>query len=415
MIKISNLVKIFEGGTRAVDNLSLEVGSGEILALLGPNGAGKSTTIRCLTTLSGFDEGQILVAGNNVDTHSTQVREAIGLVAQQTGVDYFLTGRENLRLFGHLYHLNRTTILARIDELASYFDLTDALDRPVTTYSGGMRRKLDIATALIHRPKILLLDEPTLGLDIHSRKSLWQYINKLNTELGLTILLTTHYLEEADQLAHRVAIIANGSVRVIDTPENLKRSLGGDAVCLAFAQVDTAAQGFAYNMKNTPGVQKALWEGNNLRIYLSDGASRIPELLDLAKAQNVTIDAVTLSRPSLDDVFIQYTGASLNTADDNEGGDEWWKQWAGKDGGKWYKKWQDQQDEEGNKTSATQSTSDDNNNSAPASDAQQWPESGKSDNKQQWPNEQWSNENQGQWPKDGDGQNWNQQDWNKKD
>ncbi len=408
MIRIEKLVKIFPGGARAVNGLDLQVHAGEILALLGPNGAGKSTTIRCLTTLCGFDEGKIHVAGKDVDTHPNEVRQAIGLVAQQTGVDFFLTGRENLRLFGQLYHLDKKTIETRIDELAKYFELSDALDRTVTTYSGGMRRKLDIATALIHRPRILLLDEPTLGLDIHARKNLWDYIRQLNKELKLTILLTTHYLEEADQLAHRVAIIANGTVRVVDTPEKLKQSIGGDAVCLTFPEVDVSTQTFAYNLKNLEGVQKALWDNNNLRVYLNNGANRIPELLQKAEAQGAKIDAVTLSRPSLDDVFIQYTGTSLNAPAEEGGGDEWWKQWAGKDGGKWAKKWQDQQQAEAQPKAADASQP---KPEAP-SEQQSWPQDWQNGENQQ----NWQKGGEQSWPKDSgwkEGQ-WDKQDWDKK-
>ena len=192
MIQVRGLTKVFPGGTKAVDGLALDVASGEIFALLGPNGAGNSTTIRVLSTLSGFDEGAVEVAGYNVDLAPGKVRQSIGVVAQNTGIDYFLTGRENLELQGQLYRMKKADIAARITELASYFEISDVLDRTVATYSGGMRRKLDIATALIHRPQLVFLDEPTLGLDIKSRKMLWNYIEKLNKELGITILLTTH-------------------------------------------------------------------------------------------------------------------------------------------------------------------------------------------------------------------------------
>ncbi|MDH5378792.1 MAG: ATP-binding cassette domain-containing protein, partial [Gammaproteobacteria bacterium] len=222
MISIKGLCKTFSSGTKAVDNLDLEVEKGEILGLLGPNGAGKSTTIRILTTLAGFEEGEVTVAGYNVDTDPNLVRQAIGYVAQETGVDNFLTGRENLVLQGHLYRMTKKDINNRIDELSKYFDLKGQLDDTVMGYSGGMRRKLDIATALIHRPKVLFLDEPTLGLDTQSRQSLWRYIKELNENLGLTILLTTHYLDEADKLSHRVAIINDGQIKVIDTPDALK-------------------------------------------------------------------------------------------------------------------------------------------------------------------------------------------------
>jgi len=351
MIRVSGLTKIFEGGNKAIDDLSLEVKQGEILALLGPNGAGKTTTIRVLTTLSGFDEGEVDVAGFNVDREPEAVRRAIGLVAQQTGVDYFLTGRENLMLQGRLYRMKTAEIEARIVELAKYFELDDALDRLVTTYSGGMRRKLDIATALIHNPKVLFLDEPTLGLDIKSRQNLWLYINKLNTEQGLTILLTTHYLEEADHLSHRVAIINQGKIQIIDTPEALKNDIHGDAVILNFDSQGPETGDFTYAMHEDPEIKDVVWQNDKLHVYVDNGGSAVPKLVHLAEAKGLTIKSLSLSQPSLDDVFLKYTGTTLDEAVEEEG-EEWWHQWAGKGGGggKWQKnwdKWQDKIEESG--------------------------------------------------------------------
>ncbi|MFZ5593431.1 MAG: ATP-binding cassette domain-containing protein [Pseudomonadota bacterium] len=346
MIQVTGLTKIFpSSGNKAVNGLDLHVEEGEILALLGPNGAGKTTTIRILSTLSGFDEGQVLVAGYDVDRDPDKVRESIGVVAQQTGIDYFLTGRENLVLQGHLYRMNKQDIETRVKELSAYFELEDALDRQVATYSGGMRRKLDIATALIHRPKIVFLDEPTLGLDIKSRKNLWSYIEKVNRELGLTILLTTHYLEEADKLSHRVAIINAGKIRITGTPDELKTSIHGDSVVLAFEQNDATINSFVYSLKGDPAIRDTVWQGNNLHLYIEDGAGIIPRIALLASQQGVQIKSLSLSRPTLDDVFLKYTGASIESTGKDEGGDEWWKQWAGKGGGSWQKKWGNWQEE----------------------------------------------------------------------
>ncbi len=345
MIRVSGLTKIFATGTKAIDDLSLEVKQGEILALLGPNGAGKTTTIRVLSTLSGFDEGSVTVAGHDVDVDPEAVRRAIGLVAQQTGVDYFLTGRENLTTQGHLYRMGKAEIEKRIDELAGYFGLTDALDRLVTTYSGGMRRKLDIATALIHNPSLLFLDEPTLGLDIKSRQSLWQYINKLNREQGLTILLTTHYLEEADHLSHRVAIISRGKIQVIDTPEALKNNIHGDAVMLTFADQSPNVGDFTFAMHEDPTVQNVVWQNDNLYIYVDNGGEAVPRFVRLAEEKGLTIKSLSLAHPTLDDVFLKYTGTTLDETKEEEG-EEWWHQWAGKGGGggKWQKNWEKWQD-----------------------------------------------------------------------
>lgn len=352
MIRVKGLTKIFEGGTKAIDDLSLEVKEGEILALLGPNGAGKTTTIRVLSTLSGFDEGEVEVAGFNVDADPQKVRCSIGMVAQQTGVDYFLTGRENLVLQGQLYRMNRKDIDQRIEELCEYFEIDDAVDRLVMTYSGGMRRKLDIATALIHNPKMLFLDEPTLGLDIKSRQNLWKYITKLNKEQNLTILLTTHYLEEADKLSHRVAIINQGRIQIIDTPHELKNAIHGDSVILNFAGKDPNIADFTYAMHEDPQVKDVVWQNDRLHIYVDDGGAAIPSLVELAKQQSLVISSLSLAQPTLDDVFLKYTGTTIDDAIDDEGGEEWWHQWAGKGGGggKWQKnweKWQDQVDDSG--------------------------------------------------------------------
>jgi ABC-2 type transport system ATP-binding protein len=312
---------------------------------LGPNGAGKTTAIRVLTTLSGFDEGEVEVAGFNVDREPESVRRAIGLVAQQTGVDYFLTGRENLVLQGQMYRMTKTDIEQRIKELTNYFELDDALDRQVMTYSGGMRRKLDIATALIHRPKLLFLDEPTLGLDIKSRQNLWRYIEKLNKEQELTILLTTHYLEEADHLSHRVAIINQGKIQVVDTAENLKNAIHGDSVILNFDSEGPAVGEFTYALHEDPDVKDVVWQSDTLHVYVDNGGAAVPKFVHMAEENGLTIKNLSLARPTLDDVFLKYTGTTLDEAVEEEG-DEWWQQWAGKGGGggKWQKNWEKWQD-----------------------------------------------------------------------
>ena len=347
MIQVRGLTKVFPGGAKAVDGLDLTVSQGEILGLLGPNGAGKTTTIRALSTWCGFDSGQVIVAGYDVDKEPEKVRQVIGLVAQNTGIDYFLTGRENLELQGHLYRMKRADIKARVSELAKYFELEDSLDLQVATYSGGMRRKLDIATALIHHPKLVFLDEPTLGLDIKSRKMLWTLIEKLNKEMDLTILLTTHYLEEADKLANHVAIISAGKIRAVGTPDELKSSIAGEALTLNLEQKDWPAKQFDFALKQTDYVKDSMWQGNKLYVYVTNGAESVPKITELAKTYSVHILTLGLSRPSLDDVFLKYTGTSMEDTGE-ESGDEWWKQWAGKGGGgKWAKKWQQAQGQEG--------------------------------------------------------------------
>jgi len=338
-ISVSNLTKIF-ADNKAVDTLNLEVKEGEIMALLGPNGAGKSTTIRVLSTLSGFDEGEIHIGGIDIDRDPETVRRTIGVVAQQTGVEYFMTGRENMMVQGRLYKMKKADILKRIDELAKYFELDKSIDRLVTTYSGGMRRKLDIATALIHRPKILYLDEPTLGLDIHSRKLLWKYIEELNKKFGLTILLTTHYLEEADGLSHRVAIINEGKIQISGTPDELKNNIHGDSVVISFDDVTDKEKAYAEGMKQGGQVIDTLWDGNNLHLYVDNGASSVPPIMEQAAKDDIHVKTLSLARPTLDDVFLKYTGTSMLDTGEEEA-EEWWHQWAGKDGGKNWKgnKW----------------------------------------------------------------------------
>jgi len=344
MITINGLNKIYTNGTKAVDQLSLQIEDREILALLGPNGAGKSSTIKILTTLSGFDDGEVFVAGHNIDVEPEKVRQSIGYVAQDTGVDYFLTGRENLELQGHLYRMKKTEIKARVEELGSYFELADVLDNLVSSYSGGMRRKLDIATALIHRPKILFLDEPTLGLDTQSRQSLWKYIRKLNGEFGLTILLTTHYLEEADKLSNRVAIIDKGNIKVIDKPEVLKDAISGDVVSLQFKDPQNKND-IVNKARENDFVMDTMWEKDKLHLYVSNGATSIPRLIENCNEVKADVINVSYQRPTLDDVFIKYTGASID-AQGEDGEEKWWEKWAGKGGGgMWAKKWQQANEE----------------------------------------------------------------------
>lgn len=339
MISIKGLSKVYASGAKAINGLSLEIREGEILALLGPNGAGKSSTIKVLTTLSGFDNGEVSVAGFNVDVEPEKVRRSIGYVAQETGVDYFLTGRENLVLQGHLYRMTKKDITHRISELSEYFTLDDHLDNLVSTYSGGMRRKLDIATALIHRPKILFLDEPTLGLDTQSRKSLWKYIHKLNDELGLTMLLTTHYLEEADKLANRVAIMAKGEIKALGQPDELKNKISGDVVSLQINH-PSDKEGLANLLSNNDFVKDTKWEEDKLHLYVSNGATAIVKLIEDCQSTKTEILNVSFSRPTLDDVFIQYTGTSIDSTSDGDE-EQWWEKWAGKGGGgSWGKKWQ---------------------------------------------------------------------------
>ncbi len=408
-IQIKGLTKIYPPDNRAVDALDLNIEEGEIMALLGPNGAGKSTTIRAASTLCGFDEGNVIISGFDVDTHSLEVRQSIGVVAQQTGIDYFLTGRENMELQGHLYRMKRADINGRIEELAGYFELRDSIDNLVSSYSGGMRRKLDIACALIHRPKILFLDEPTLGLDIKNRKILWKHIDKLNKEFGLTILLTTHYLEEADNLSHQVAIINNGKVQVVDTPDALKNSIHGDSITVTFDDVGKNEQAFFHYAQQQPYIKGSTWEDNKLHLYVEDGGANVAALMAVAADNDAKITNLSLSRPTLDDVFLKYTGTSILDTKEEEG-DEWWEQWAGKGGntGKWKSQWgEDDSDAEDGGSNEAWKNSDwakENGHAASAENSDKGnAQSPKPEQKSAWPQgdgaegKQWNKSQQGDW------------------
>src|SRR3989338_9762851 len=331
MIKTDSLTKTYSSGTKALDNLTIHVKEGEVFGFLGPNGAGKSTAIKILTTLSIPTSGSAWVSGYNVLTDAVKVRHSIGYVAQETGVDYFLSGRENLVLQGRMYRMDKKDIYHRVEELLGLFDLKDSADKLVSTYSGGMRRKLDIATALIHNPKILFLDEPTIGLDPHSRSSLWNYIRVLNKDLKVTLFLTTHYLDEADKLSHRIGILHKGSIKVVDTPEALKDSIKGDSINLSLS--GGAKKKAITVLKESPMVKDILCEDGHVRVYVNNGSETIPGLMKLLNQQGVEILSLTISRPSLDDVYLKYSGVSFKEGESTGEANPWWEQWQKGGGG----------------------------------------------------------------------------------
>ncbi len=335
IIQANRLSKVYPGGKTALADMDLAVAEGEILGFLGPNGAGKTSTIKILTTLSRPSGGSASVAGFDVVRDSAAVRRVIGYVAQEAGVDYFLTGRENLTLQGRLYHLQSATIKARTNELLALFDLESVADQLVSSYSGGTKRKLDIATALLHHPRVLFLDEPTLGLDLQSRHALWEYIRRLNSSRGMTIFLTTHYLEEADKLSHRVAIVDQGGVKVVGTPESLKDGVGGDAIRLTFESGMPGASVWQA-LKAHPLVKDVVAEGESLHVVVKEGREALPKLLPSLDAVNAGIRSISVARPSLDDVFLKYTG-KVFTAEESSGG-AWWTKWQ-QGGGAWGKQW----------------------------------------------------------------------------
>lgn len=309
MIRIEHLTKEYASGLRAVDDISLEVRAGEVFGFLGPNGAGKTTTIKILTTLIRPSSGTAAVAGYDVVEQPVAVRMSFGYVGQQSGVDPALTLRENLLLQGRLYHLPSSEIPKRIAFLLDLFDLTGTADQSVGSLSGGMKRKLDIATALIHEPKLLFLDEPTLGLDPKSRSDLWNYIRRLNREQGVTIFLTTHYLDEVDQLAHRVGILDQGKIQTIGTPDQLKDSLGADCIQLSFKSPVTEPALASFRQMEM--IKEILPQGEEVRLYLVNGRHFLPKILQKAEEQGLTPETVVLTRPTFDDVYLKYTGKSL--------------------------------------------------------------------------------------------------------
>src|SRR4051794_15323609 len=304
------------GAVQALDGVSFSVGEGVVFGLLGPNGAGKSTTVRVLVTLTRPDDGRAVVAGHDVVKHPNRVRSSIGYVPQDSGVDVSATGRENLTLQGRLQGMRRADVRSRVDELLRLVEIEDAADRVVRGYSGGMRRRLDIALGLIHRPSVLFLDEPTTGLDPEARAALWLEVERLATGQGLTILLTTHYLEEADRLAQRVAIVSRGQVVVEGRPDELKQGLQGESVAveLANGRAPEAAEVVARHA----GAHETLVEGHVVRTRVPNGAQAIPALLSALEAQGIAVASVTTSRPSLDDVYLHYTGRDF-AAEDSEG------------------------------------------------------------------------------------------------
>ena len=315
-IQANRLVKTYPPDIRALDELSLSVPAGAIFGLLGPNGAGKSTTVRVLTTLSVPDSGQASVGGIDVLADPVGARHAIGVVGQKHGVDREATGRENLVLQGEFYGLTGRKLRVRIAESLRRFGLTDAADRQVKTYSGGMQRRLDVALGLIHRPQVLFLDEPTTGLDPEVRAYMWQEIERLARQEGMTILLTTHYLEEADKLAAQVAIVDRGRIVASGSPEQLKSELQGDTILVELADGQGAPAWRALEL--LPGVTAAELDGRALRVCARDGAAAVPAVLAALEAQGTAAASLTLARPSLDEVYLRHTGRSFDSADRGE-------------------------------------------------------------------------------------------------
>jgi ABC-2 type transport system ATP-binding protein len=313
-IEATGLRKHYPPDVQALDGLDLAVEEGTIFALLGPNGAGKSTTVRILTTLTTPDEGAAVVAGHDVLAAPDRVRRSIGVVGQKHGFDPEATGRENLVLQGAIYDLTGRTLSGRVGELLGRFNLADAADRRAKTYSGGMQRRLDIAMGLLHHPAVLFLDEPTTGLDPEARVDMWAEIDRLAREEKMTILLTTHYLDEADELAARVAIVDRGRIVASGTPDDLKEELEGDS--LHFELAEPSDGSVADVLHAVEGLADVSVDGRFVRARARHGATAMPPALAALEAAGYAVTSVTMSRPSLDEVYLRHAGRSFRDAEE---------------------------------------------------------------------------------------------------
>jgi len=307
-IESARLSKHYPGGTTAIEDITFQVAPGEVFGLLGPNGAGKTTTLRILITVLSPSSGQARVLGLDVVKQATQVRQAIGYVPQERAIDRFLTGREHLELLAALYHLPPTLAVRRIDEVLRLVGLEHKADEVARNYSGGMKRKLDIACGLIPSPKALFMDEPTLGLDVESRLKIWEHIRQLKAG-GITVLLTTNYLDEADQLCDRIAIIDGGRVKALGSPADLKAGLGGDVVTLTLAPSDLGqVEALAQALKKQEAVRAVSTNQNVLDIRVASPEKALPAILSVVTAHGCRLEFVDYHRPRLDDVFLAHTG-----------------------------------------------------------------------------------------------------------
>ena len=312
-IETKSLIKSF-GDVTAIDDVSFTVENGEIFGFLGPNGAGKSTTMMILTTLLKPTSGQALISGHDVMTEPKKVRENIGYVQQETTVDEYLTGRENLLLQAKLNHIPKNEIDSRIDEVLDLIELSDKQNESVVTYSGGMRKRLDIAGGLLHRPKVLFLDEPTVGLDIQTRRKICGYIKKIHDEFEMTIFLSTHYMEEADQLCDRIGIIDSGKIQVIDSPENMKNAMGNEVISILIEENDSR-ESFLSELEKIESVNNINQDDSKLVLFVANGTEVIPKIFQISSDIGIKIKSISLTQPTLDDVFISYTGHEIRDDD----------------------------------------------------------------------------------------------------
>jgi len=313
IIAVEDLVVVYPDGTKAVEDISFSVREGEFFGFLGPNGAGKSTTIKALTTLLRKTSGRVTIGGFDLDQSPREIRKAIGVLSQETSIDVDLTGRENLRLQGRLQQLHGHPLDARMDELLKLVQLDDVANKPAGRYSGGMRKRLDLASALIHKPKLLFLDEPTTGLDTQSRAAIWDYLEALNRDEGMTIFLTTQYLEEADRLCRQLSIIDHGKIIARGTPSELKAAVGGDAISITLKDgSDTALRSKTKEILSAiQGVTRVMDSEAGVIAYAGNAGQVIIDIVASLERNNIRPAYLSIASPTLDDVFLRQTGRRI--------------------------------------------------------------------------------------------------------
>ena len=315
IISVEDLVEVYSDGKKAVDGISLDVKEGEFFGFLGPNGAGKSTTIKILTTLLRKTSGRAKVAGYDLDASAGEIRKSIGVVSQETTVDNDLTGKENIRLQGRLEQMHGNALKERVEELLKLVQLQDVAGKEAGRYSGGMKKRLDLATALVHKPKLLFLDEPTVGLDPQSRTAIWDYLAKLNKEQGVTVFLTTQNMEEADKLCSRVSIIDNGKIIANGSPGELKEAIGGDTITMSFkGDADFLLRTKAKEaLSAVPGVTSVIDSDDSIIAYTKNVSQVVIDVVVALGRENIRPSSLAISTPTLDDVFLQKTGRRIRS------------------------------------------------------------------------------------------------------
>ena len=311
-VETRDLVKRYED-VEAIKGITLDIEEGEIFGFLGPNGAGKSTTIKVLTTLLRKTSGSVTIEGYDIDKDAREIRKVIGVQSQETILDGDLTGRENLTLQGHLQRLHGDALKKRVDELLTLVELSDVADKRAAQYSGGMKKRLDLASTLVHKPRVLFLDEPTSGLDPQSRVAIWEHLETLNRDEGVTVFLTTQQMEEADRLCHRLSILDHGEIVVSGSPVELKHQLGGDTITMSFANSGGVKDRSKRIVSGVQGVTKVLDTETGLAAYAKNASALVPDIVRLFDENEIRLTSISVASASLDDVFLQYTGRRIRS------------------------------------------------------------------------------------------------------